>query len=58
MVNYDTGYSWREPSGYAVRIIWQIIIAIPSALHSSCCNIWMHTIFMLTILIITIIIYL
>ena len=57
MVNYHTGYSRPEPSGYAVHIIWQIIIAIPSFLHSSCYNIWMHTIFMLPILIISIIIY-
>ena len=58
MVNYHTGYSWLEPSGYAVRMVRQIIIGVLSALHSSSCNIWIHTIFMLTILINPIIIYL
>ena len=57
MVNYHTGCSWREPLGYAIRLIWQIIIDVLSALHSSSCNILIHTIFMLAILIITIIIY-
>ena len=57
MVNYHTGYSWREPSGYVVRIVRQIIIGVLSALRSSSYNIWIHTIFMLAILIIPIIIY-